>query len=219
MLSRYAKAFFNRLFTPLARGLLAIGVGPDVVTWIGTLGVSAAAFVFYPRGEFFVGTLVITAFVFSDTLDGTMARLSGRSSAWGAFLDSTLDRVADASVFLALLLWFAGPGDDPALVVATLICLVGGMVVSYARARAEGLGLTADVGTFERSERLVITLVATGLTGLFQVTWIQAVGLWVLAAGTLLTVGQRMLHVHRQTRRAAQGDDPASGPEGPVGRA
>ncbi len=83
MLSRYAKAFFNRLLTPPARLLLAMGIGPDVVTWIGTIGVTAAAFAFYPRGEFFVGTLVITAFVFSDTLDGTMARLSGRSSRVG----------------------------------------------------------------------------------------------------------------------------------------
>jgi CDP-diacylglycerol--glycerol-3-phosphate 3-phosphatidyltransferase len=204
MLSRYAKAFFTRLFTPLARGLLAIGVGPDVVTWIGTLGVAAGAFAFYPRGELFVGTLVITLFVFSDTLDGTMARLSGRSSTWGAFLDSTLDRVADASVFLALLLWFAGDGDDPWLAVATIICLVGGMVVSYARARAEGLGLTADVGIAERSERMVVTLVATGFAGLFHATWIQAVGLWALAAATLVTVVQRMVHVHRQVVRARE---------------
>ena len=106
MLSRYAKAFFTRLLTPPARGLLAVGIGPDVVTWIGTIGVVAAAFAFYPRGDFFVGTVVITAFVFSDTLDGTMARLSGRSSRWGAFLDSTLDRVGDAAIFTALLWWF-----------------------------------------------------------------------------------------------------------------
>ena len=99
MLSRYAKAFFTRLLTPPARGLLAVGIGPDVVTWIGTIGVVAGAFAFYPRGDFFVGTVVITAFVFSDTLDGTMARLSGRSSRWGAFLDSTLDRVGDAAIF------------------------------------------------------------------------------------------------------------------------
>jgi CDP-diacylglycerol--glycerol-3-phosphate 3-phosphatidyltransferase len=198
MLARYAKAFFNRLFTPLARGLLALGVSPDVITWLGTLGVSASAFAFYPRGDFFVGTLVITAFVFSDTLDGTMARLSGRSSDWGAFLDSTLDRVADASVFGALVLWFAGRGHDPWLAGVTLVCLIGGAVVSYAKARAEGLGMTANVGIAERSERLVTALVATGLSGLFGVRWIQAVGLWVLAVATLITVAQRMIEVRRQ---------------------
>ena len=198
MLARYAKAFFNRLFTPLARGLLALGVSPDVITWIGTLGVSAGAFAFYPRGEFLVGTLVITAFVFSDTLDGTMARLAGRSSNWGAFLDSTLDRVADASVFGALLLWFAGRGHDPWLAGVTLVCLIGGTVVSYAKARAEGLGMTANVGIAERSERLVTVLVTTGLSGLFGVHWILAVGLWVLAVATVITVAQRMIAVRRQ---------------------
>jgi CDP-diacylglycerol--glycerol-3-phosphate 3-phosphatidyltransferase len=198
MLSRYAKAFFNRLLTPPARLLLAIGIGPDVVTWIGTIGVTAAAFAFYPRGELFVGTVVITAFIFSDTLDGTMARLSGRSSRWGAFLDSTLDRVGDAAIFTALLWWFVGRGNQPWLAGVTAVCLIGGAVVSYAKARAEGLGMTCDVGIAERSERLVVALVATGLAGLFHATWIQGVGLTVLAAATLVTVVQRLVHVHRQ---------------------
>jgi CDP-diacylglycerol---glycerol-3-phosphate 3-phosphatidyltransferase len=202
MLSRYAKAFFTRLLTPPARLLLAVGIGPDVVTWIGTIGVVAGAFAFYPRGDFFVGTVVITAFVFSDTLDGTMARLSGRSSRWGAFLDSTLDRVGDAAVFTALLWWFVGRGDQVWLAVATTVCLIGGAVVSYAKARAEGLGLTADVGIAERSERLVTVLVTTGLTGLFHAPWIQATGLTVLAVATVVTVAQRMAAVHRQVAQA-----------------
>jgi CDP-diacylglycerol--glycerol-3-phosphate 3-phosphatidyltransferase len=205
MLSRYAKAFFTRLLTPPARLLLALGVGPDVVTWLGTVGVVAGAFAFYPRGQFLAGTLVITAFVFSDTLDGTMARLSGRSSAWGAFLDSTLDRIGDAAVFTALLWWFVGRGHQPWLAAATAVCLIGGMVVSYAKARAEGLGLTCNVGIAERSERLVAVLATTGLTGLFHVSWIQAAGLVLLAAATLVTVGQRMVHVHRQVAAAAAG--------------
>jgi CDP-diacylglycerol---glycerol-3-phosphate 3-phosphatidyltransferase len=197
MLSRYAKAFFTRLLTPPARGLLAVGIGPDVVTWIGTIGVVAGAFAFYPRGEFFVGTVVITAFVFSDTLDGTMARLSGRSSRWGAFLDSTLDRIGDAAIFTALLWWFVRD-DQPWLAAATAVCLIGGMVVSYAKARAEGLGMTCNVGIAERSERLVTALVTTGLAGLFHAPWIQAAGLVVLAAATLVTVVQRLVHVHGQ---------------------
>ena len=98
MLNKYARPFFTKLFTPLASVLLRLGVSPDVVTVVGTLGVSLGALLFYPRGEFLVGTLVITAFVFSDTVDGIMARRSGRSSTWGAYLDSTLDRVADASI-------------------------------------------------------------------------------------------------------------------------
>ena len=218
MLARYAKAFFNRLFTPVARALLAMGVSPDVITWLGTTGVCVGAFAFYPRGKFLAGTLVITAFVFSDTLDGTMARLSGRSSRWGAFLDSTLDRVADASVFGALLLWFAGPGHDPRLVAATMVCLIGGAVVSYTKARAEGLGLTANVGIAERSERLVIVLVATGLSGLFGVPWLQAVGLWVLAVATVVTVGQRMAEVRRQVKAALPAPPEAKGDAGAKGQ-
>ena len=86
MLNRFARAFFTKLFTPVARLLLKLGISPDVVTIVGTIGVCAGALLFYPRHEFFVGTLVITAFVFSDTIDGVMARMSGRSGKWGAYL-------------------------------------------------------------------------------------------------------------------------------------
>ncbi len=201
MLARYAKAAVTRILTPIARALLALGISPDVITLIGTVGVSATALAFYPRGEFLIGTLVIVAFVFSDTLDGTMARLSGRSSVWGAFLDSTMDRVADACIFAALVWWFLGGGDDAVLAGVTLVCLIGGMVVSYAKARAEGLGMTANVGIAERSERLVAVLVVTGLDGL-GVPYVQAWGLWILAVATVVTVLQRMLEVRRQSRAA-----------------
>lgn len=201
MLARYAKAAATRVLTPVARALLALGISPDVITLIGTIGVSTAALVFYPRGEFLVGTLVIVAFVFSDTLDGTMARLSGRSSVWGAFLDSTMDRVADACIFAALVWWFLGEGDDAVLAGVTLVCLIGGMIVSYSKARAEGLGMTANVGIAERSERLVAVLVVTGLDGL-GVPYVQAWGLWILAVATVVTVLQRMLEVRRQARAA-----------------
>jgi CDP-diacylglycerol---glycerol-3-phosphate 3-phosphatidyltransferase len=199
VLARYAKAFFNRLFTPIARLLLRLGISPDVITVIGTVGVSAGALAFYPRGKFFVGTVVITLFVFSDTLDGTMARLAARSSHWGAFLDSTMDRVADSCVFAALLWWFAGGGDQPVLAGVTVACLVGSSVVPYAKARAESLGHNADVGIFERSERLVIALVATGLDGL-GVPYIQAVALWVVALASAVTAAQRMWTVRTQVR-------------------
>ncbi len=200
MLARYAKAFFNRLLTPLARGLLAIGVGPDVITWIGTIGVMVASFTLFARGHLLAGSLVVAALAFADTLDGTMARLSGRSSTWGAFLDSTLDRVADASLFAAFALWFAGGGDDRVLLVVSLVCLAGGAVVSYAKARAEGLGLTCNVGIAERSERLVLALAAAGFAGLFGRPVILAGGLWLLAAATVITIGQRMVEVRRQVR-------------------
>lgn len=184
---------------PVARGLLKIGLTPDAITLIGTIGVSAAAFIFYTRGSFWIGTLVIVAFIFSDMLDGTMARLSGRSGNWGAFLDSTLDRVADGAIFASLLIYFART-EQWWLVAAITICLIGGTIVSYAKARAEGLGMTCNVGIAERTERLILVLVPTFIGGL-GVPYIQAIGLWVLAILTLITIWQRMAHVYQQAAK------------------
>jgi CDP-diacylglycerol---glycerol-3-phosphate 3-phosphatidyltransferase len=197
MLNKYARAFFTRVLTPIARMLVRAGVSPDVVTLVGTFGVCAGALAFYPRGEFLAGTLVITAFVFSDLIDGTMARMTERSSRWGAFLDSTLDRFGDAAIFGGLVLWFAGRGNDMLLAGVALFCLSVGAVVPYAKARAEGLGMTADVGIAERADRLVVVLVATGLDGL-GVPYVQAAALWVLAVASAVTLVQRMLVVRRQ---------------------
>jgi CDP-diacylglycerol--glycerol-3-phosphate 3-phosphatidyltransferase len=188
----------RRVLTPVAALLLRLKVSPDAVTVIGTLGTSTAALVFYPRGEFLVGTLVIGLFVLSDSLDGTMARLAGRPSTWGAFLDSTLDRVADAAIFCGIALWFAGDGDDLLLVGVTLAALVGGLLVSYARARAEGLGADASAGIAERTERLVLTLAAAGLSGIFDAPWLLAAALWLVAALSWITVVQRIWAVRQQ---------------------
>jgi CDP-diacylglycerol---glycerol-3-phosphate 3-phosphatidyltransferase len=199
MLNQFARSSITRLFTPIARGLLRLGISPDAVTIIGTLGVCAGALAFYPRGEFLVGTLVITAFVFSDNVDGIMARLSGQQSSWGAFLDSVLDRVGDAAIFIGLALWFAGQGDSLRMTALCLGCLALGAVVSYAKARAEGLGYTADVGIAERADRLVAVLVTTGLVGLFGLpVVVLEVVLWLLAAASLWTVVQRVRTVRRQ---------------------
>ncbi len=188
----------RRVFTPVAKLLLTLKVSPDAVTVIGTVGTSAAALYFYPRGDFLVGTLVISLFVFSDSLDGTMARLAGRPSTWGAFLDSTLDRVADAAIFCGIALWFAGDGADPAMAAVTLAALVGGLMVSYARARAEGLGADASTGIAERTERLVLVLAAAFFSGLFDLPWLLDVGLWLVAVLAWITVVQRILAVRRQ---------------------
>jgi CDP-diacylglycerol--glycerol-3-phosphate 3-phosphatidyltransferase len=204
MLNRYARAFFTTVLSPVARLLVRLGISPDVVTVIGTLGVCFGALAFYPRGEFLVGTLVITAFVFSDTIDGIMARMTGRSGKWGAYLDSTLDRVGDAAIFGGLVLWYAGDGDAAWMAALALACLILGSVVSYAKARAEGLGMTADVGIAERADRLVVVLVATGFTGLLDLpTLFLGTVLGLLALASLVTVVQRMLAVRRQALGAA----------------
>lgn len=191
-----ARSVMAHVIDPVAKGLLKVGLSPDAITVIGTTGVSAGALIFFTRGSFWIGTLVITAFIFSDMLDGTMARIAGRSGPWGAFLDSTLDRVADGAIFAALLIWFART-NQWWLVAITTVCLIGGAVVSYAKARAEGLGMTCNVGFAERTERILIVLVPTFIAGL-GVPYIQAVALWLLAGLTILTVFQRMVHVYRQ---------------------
>ena len=197
MLNRFARALFTRIFRPIAAMLVRRGVSPDVVTVIGTLGVVVGALAFFPRGEFFWGVIVITCFVFSDLIDGTMARMMDRSSRWGAWLDSTLDRLGDAAVFGGIALYSAGDGDDMLLVGLSVYCLASGAIVSYARARAEGLGMTANVGITERADRLVIVLVATGFHGL-GVPYVQAAALWYVAIGSTVTIGQRTLAVRRQ---------------------
>jgi phosphatidylglycerophosphate synthase len=205
MLNRYARAFFTRVLTPTARLLLRLGVGPDAVTIGGTLGVCTMALVFFPRGHFFWGTLAVTAFIFSDLLDGTMARLSGRVSKWGGFLDATLDRFGDAAIFGGLAYYFAFVRDRTMFILA-MVCLVSGAVTSYARAKAESLGYDCSVGLVERGERLVGSLVATGLAGL-GVPFIQAIALWGLAVGSTATVVQRIIHVRKQ---ALSGDPPTA---------
>jgi CDP-diacylglycerol--glycerol-3-phosphate 3-phosphatidyltransferase len=199
MLDKYARASWTRIMSPVARALLRAGIGPDTVTVVGTLGVCAGALIFYPQGEFLVGTLVITAFVFADNVDGIMARMSGRTSPWGSFLDSVLDRFADAAIFAGLAMWFAGPGDDLRMTALLIACLVLGGVVSYVRAKAESLGYEARGGVAERAERLLAILLTTGLVGWFDLPLlILEVVLWLLVAASAWTIIVRIRHVRQQ---------------------
>lgn len=193
------------VLSPIAKLLLRMGITPNAVTFVGTVGVCAGALGFFPRGELLVGVLVITAFVFSDLIDGHMARSSGQTSVWGSFLDSTLDRIGDAAVFGGLALWFAWGGDDPVMVCVALWCLVMGAITSYARAKAESLGLEAKGGIAERSDRLVVILAMTGLSELLDAPILLPIALWALAAASTVTVIQRMLMVRRQALDGAGG--------------
>ncbi len=209
MLTRHLRRLGAALFTPLASGLVRLGISPDAVTVVGTLGVVAAALWFFPRGEFVVGPLVLTVVVLADSVDGMMARLlaargARRSGAWGAFLDSTLDRVADAAIFVGLVLWFTGPDAErssaAAGTAAALACLVLGSLVPYARARAEGLGMTASGGIAERADRITVVLVAVFAHGIGLPAWVLVGALVLLALASAWTAVQRMLAVRRQAR-------------------
>ncbi len=166
MMERF-KAFWPRSSRPFAHLLIRLGRQPRRRDrGRHPRRVRRARWSSSRRASCSTGVLVITAFVFSDLIDGYMARLTGRTlDKFGAFLDSTLDRIGDGAIFGGLALYFAGPGDSELYLVLTLVCLVMGGVTSYARARAEGLGFQAKVGIAERADRLVAILVMTGFCG------------------------------------------------------
>ncbi|KQY59137.1 CDP-alcohol phosphatidyltransferase [Aeromicrobium sp. Root495] len=203
MLERF-RQFWTNVWAPLADLLLRLGVKPDHVTIVGTIGVTFGALFFFPRGELLWGVLFITAFVFSDIMDGYMARASGQASKWGAFLDSTLDRVGDAAIFGGLAIYYvsvhaeADLGSTRTYFYLALACLVLGNLTSYARARAEALGMQAKGGIAERSDRLVSILVMTGFNGIFNAPFLTEITLWALAVASTITVFQRMAIVHKQ---------------------
>ena len=203
MLSSKGRVFTNAVFGPVARGLVRAGVSPDAVTVTGTVLTVGVALWLLPTGHFVAGPLAITVVVLIDSVDGLMARTLGRSTRWGAFLDSTLDRIADAAIFSGLLLWGVSR-DEPWVLATALACLVLGSVVPYARARAEGLGLSASGGIAERADRLVVALVAVFVVGLGAPVAVLVGALGLLALASLWTIGQRMAAVHRQTRADAE---------------
>jgi len=203
-----AKHVASYIVDPIARALLRLHLSPDAITIVGSLGAVLASLLLFPTGHLVAGTIVVAVFVLSDMLDGSMARQSGRVGPWGAFLDSMLDRVTDAAIFAGLALWYLQGGDQPILGYAALYCLVAGQIVSYARARAEGLGLQASGGIAERTERVFIVLVTTGF-GSLGVPFLQAIGLWLLVVATTVTVVQRMVMVRRQVAKGVASTTPS----------
>ncbi|SHG64464.1 CDP-diacylglycerol--glycerol-3-phosphate 3-phosphatidyltransferase [Jatrophihabitans endophyticus] len=201
MLNIHARAAFSRALVPLATALVRAGVTPDVITVVGTVGAVAGALALLGTGWFFVGTLVVWFFVMLDMVDGAVARAGGRGTDFGAVLDSSCDRIADAAVFGAVAWYYAQHGERWMLL-AALLCLVLGSLTSYIRARAEGAGFTCTVGIAERAERLIAVLVGTGLTGL-GVPFVLAVALWLLVAASAITVVQRFATVREQSRARA----------------
>jgi CDP-diacylglycerol--glycerol-3-phosphate 3-phosphatidyltransferase len=214
MLERF-RQFWTKFWSPVGNFLLRHGVSPNTVTFVGTLGVCAGALVCFPQGWLLAGVVVITLFVFSDMIDGYMARTSGQVSPFGSFLDSTLDRVGDAAIFGGLAMYYVGPGDNNGWAALALYCLSMGSVTSYARAKAESLGMQAKVGIAERADRLVAILFMTGLADLLRhlgvddkVMWLIPFTLGVLAVASTVTVVQRVLVVRRQSLALAASPAP-----------
>ena len=192
-----ARQIVAKSVEPIAQGLVKLKVTPDAVTWAGALGTVSISLGLVSQGHLLAGGILIALLSASDLLDGTMARLQGSQSSWGAFLDSTLDRVSDASVICAIIYFYSQSGrhHSQSAVTAGLVALVMGLLTSYARARAEGLGVDCKVGVAERAERSIILLTALILTGLG--VNVLPYGLVLLAVVSTVTVGQRMWHVRK----------------------
>lgn len=195
MISSALKPAVTRLINPVAKLALRAGLTPNSVTIFGALGLTFAAIYFYGNERYFLGTLVISFFSLSDLFDGAMARISDKgASAWGGFLDSTIDRVTDSAIIISLALPLVRSEDS--LSYLALIALVTGILIPYIRAKAESFSVPCSVGIAERTERLVIILIAAGFHGL-GVPYILAIGIWLLAILGLVTVVQRLVVVRK----------------------
>jgi CDP-diacylglycerol--glycerol-3-phosphate 3-phosphatidyltransferase len=169
-----------------------------LVTVIGTSASVLASILLIPSGHLFAACLTLTTFVLFDAIDGTMARLSTTgANKWGALLDSTLDRVSDG-VLLSALLWYLHDHSQT-LEIVVLINILTGFLISYIKARAESLDLDCSGGFAERTERLIIILVAIGFAGL-GVPYILTVGVWLLLVASLITVYQRFRIVYQSAK-------------------
>lgn len=195
MISTFLRAPVTRVVQPTARTLINRGITPNHITVLGSVGTIGTCLIFFTRGALFWGTMAMLLFIFSDLVDGTMARMSGQVSRFGAFLDSTLDRIVDAAL-LGSVTYYLFTRDDQLQVVAWF-ALAGGFLVSYVKARAEASGFTCEGGFAERPERTIILLVSTGFAGL-GVSYILAIGIWIIATTSFLTVIYRVVQVWRQ---------------------
>ena len=195
MISSHLKPQVTRLINPVVKLAVRAGVTANGVTIAGALGTLGSAFYFYPRGEFFVGTLAICFFALSDLFDGAIARLTnGTGTQWGGFLDSTIDRVTDAAILIGVLLYMID--RDQTVSILILISLVTGALIPYIRAKAESMSIECSGGFAERTERIVLSLTAIGFYGLgIEIALI--VGFSLLSAAGLFTVMQRMVIVYR----------------------
>lgn len=193
-----ARTALSSVVEPIARALLRMGISPNTVTVAGTLGVLIGAVGFAARGHLLIALVLVVVFALTDFLDGTMARMKGGSTRFGAFLDSSMDRVADAGIFGSIAYYLATEGDRWGMV-AALLCLGVGQIVSYVKARAEGLGMTCNVGIAERPERLLSVGVG-GLLTIIGLEWALPAALWILAVLSVITVGQRIAYVYKQAQ-------------------
>lgn len=202
VLPTWVKEAARAMLAPVVRLAQALRLTPNTITVFGLL-LTVVAAVLIGAGWLLVGAAVLTAGSLLDAVDGALARAQGGGTAFGGFLDSTLDRASEAIVYTGIAAWFLASADEPTWpVLAALVAMAGSFMVSYARARAEGIGLTASVGLAPRTERLVLVIAGIALAGLgFVPALIGILGL--IAVLTVATVLQRIWHVWRLSQAPA----------------
>ncbi len=196
MISKYGRDWIAAPLRHIAGWLAATGISPNALTLIGFVLTACVALILASGALFWGGLLLILAALF-DTLDGALARQTGKTSIFGAFLDSTVDRYSEAITLIALIYFYSAQPDGRLPVMLLAFTLVGSLMVSYARARAEAVGIECKEGFFQRTERIIVLIVGL-VTG-----WMLPV-LWILAIFTNATAVQRIYDVYRKTQRAQE---------------
>lgn len=193
-----ARRSVARFVDPLARTMLRLKVTPDGITWFGCAATIFISIVFLAQGQFLIGAILFGAFSLIDLLDGTMARMLGTAGPWGAFLDSTLDRISDSAVICALIYLYVNTDgkNNQLAVIAGVVALVMSLLTSYARAKAESLDAECKVGIAERAERNIIIWIALLISGIS--IDVMPYALLLLSIVTTITVIQRIFFVRKQ---------------------
>lgn len=195
---------------PVAKLLNKTGVSPNTVTIVGAVITTLIAVVLIPTGHLVWAAILSGIFAGLDMVDGTMARMRGGGTKFGATLDATCDRITDGVLFAAITWWLIYSYDaHESLVIASFVVLISSQVISYVKARGEASGFRMVGGLVERPERLIVGLVGIGLQG-FGVPYAVDIAIWALAAGSVYTVVQRLL----MARNAPQAAELATAPEG-----
>jgi CDP-diacylglycerol--glycerol-3-phosphate 3-phosphatidyltransferase len=203
----WLKELGRAVLGPIVRLALRLHLSPNAITMLGFLTVLAAAAVI-ALGYLLVGAAILVGGSALDAVDGALARARGGGTAFGSFLDSTLDRAGEAAVYLGIAAYYLANSPNPTWpVLAAILALAGSFMVSYSRARAEGIGLTAAIGLAPRTERVVLIVAGLGLAGLGLSPALSGV-LWVIAALTVATTAQRIWHVWRLTEATSPGERP-----------
>ena len=193
MFSTWARRVTASFVQGIARGFQKLGMTPNAVTILGAV-LNAVVAVLISQGWHLAGGLLLILAAGLDAIDGSLARLMGGGTRFGAFLDSVLDRVSEALILFGLAWWYSSQGATTEVLLA-YVAIVGSMLVSYARARAEAVEIDCKVGIFTRLERTIIVIVAL-------IVGYANIGLWVLAIGAPLTALHRMIYVYQQSKKA-----------------